>query len=329
MQKTYPAAEALVAAVDLGGTQTRVALVDAEGHLLARRAMRTEPEKGPQDVLERIAGSLAECLAATPPGARPVGIGVGAPGPLDPWRGIIFFAPNMPGWKDVPLKQILEERFGLPTVVGNDANVAAVGERRFGAARGHDEVVYLTISTGVGSGVITGGKLLLGSRGIAGEAGHMTIDMHGPVCACGNRGCLEVYASGTAIARVAADRLRAGEKSSLAALNRPPTAAEVADAAEAGDALARSVLVNAATALGIGITSLVHLLNPSIVVLGGGVSRSGPIWWDTVRRTVEETAMPVFRTDLRIVPSALGDDVGLLGAAAAAFQEVARPAPSR
>lgn len=323
MTDAAPRPERPIVAVDLGGTQVRVALFTPSGALQRRATLATDAHLGPEAVLDRLAGAVQVALDAAG-GARPLGISVGVPGPTDPRRGLVYWAPNLPGWRDVPLAERLGARFGVPVLVGNDANLAALGEGRFGAGRGHRDLVYLTISTGVGSGIIVDGELLLGSAGVAAEAGHILLDPSGPPCGCGANGCLEVYASGTAIARQAATLLAEGASSRLAAHPGDLTAAVVAAAAADGDALAREVLSLAAEALGFGIVTLLHLFNPSIVILGGGVSFSGPLWWDTVRATVWKRARPIYLRDLRIAPAALGDDAGLYGAAAAFIGGAAR-----
>lgn len=316
-----PSGRELVLAVDLGGTRFRVGLVDAGGRIVYRASYDTQVEDGPERVIARVMEALREAQSHLRQGEFARGIGVAAPGPLDPWRGVVHMAPNMPGWKDVPLKDTLETAFGLHTMVGNDANLAALGEAHFGAGRGHTNLIYLTVSTGIGSGVLVNGKLLLGSRGLAAEAGHMTIDLRGPSCKCGNRGCLETLASGTAIATIARGLLAQGRSSVLAAETGEVTAATIAVAAQQGDVLAQEVLLGAARALGTGVVNLVHIFNPTIVILGGGVTQSGDLWWDTVRSTVGRYTIPEFRVGLQVIAAELEDDMGLLGAAVAVWDE--------
>jgi glucokinase len=251
-----------------------------------------------------------------PSGCQVTGVGIVAPGPLDPWRGVIYKAPNLPGWENLPLADRLADLCKLPVRLGNDANLAALGEHRFGAGRGVSHLIYLTVSTGVGGGIIVEEQLLLGARGGAGEPGHMTIDRGDLRCPCGNYGCLEMYASGTAIARRAGEELDAGRTSALGAAGSRPTSVEVAMAAAAGDPLAVELLEDAARALGVGIVNLLHLFDPRMVILGGGVSRSGDLWWRVVQAEVERRAIPVYLQGLQILPAALGDDAGLYGAAA-------------
>ncbi|MHB1161055.1 MAG: ROK family protein [Chloroflexota bacterium] len=304
-------------ALDLGGTHFRVAIGTSEGAIEWRVSKPTDAERGLQAVLGSIFETVDEALAVVGDRTKLQGIGVGAPGPLDPWAGVIHNPPNLPGWDRVPIRQLFEERYGLPTLVGNDANLAAVGEHRFGAGRGCKNMVYVTVSTGIGGGVISDDRLLLGHNGFAGEIGHMAIDMHGPVCQCGNVGCLEVLASGTAIARRARELLQSGAESSLGGLpEEEVTAIEVVNAAYRGDATAGSILHEAAVALGVGMVNVAHLFNPHRIIIGGGVSNAGPLLWDPMLETVRTRTMPPNRRDLEIVLAGLGDDAGLLGAVA-------------
>ena len=308
-----------IVAVDVGGTRFRVALATLAGELSRRESYATRAAEGRDAVISRIIKATEKAISSVPK-ETVLAVGFAAPGPLNPRTGVVFTPPNLPGWKDVPLKAILEEALGLPVYLGNDANLAALGEHRFGAGRGLDHLVYLTVSTGIGSGIIAGGSLLLGQDGLAGEAGHMTIAA-GPPCQCGNAGCLEVLASGLAIARQAEERIASGEATSIPRFSQGEITAEaVTAAAEAGDRLAREVLHRAATYLGIGVLNLVHIFNPQAVIIGGGVSRAGDLLFEPVRRIVAERAMPNFRK-VQILPASLGDDVGLYGAVALVLGE--------
>nr|MDA8218582.1 ROK family protein [Dehalococcoidales bacterium] len=279
----------------------------------------TQSESGPAAVLDRIAAAIQQTVEPEPMSAI-TGIGLGAPGPLDPWRGVIRSAPNLPGWIDVPLRDRIQERVGRPVFVGNDANLAALGELYFGAARGLKHVVYMTVSTGIGGGVIVDGRLLLGRSGLAGEVGHMTIEPNGPRCGCGNYGCLEALASGPAIARDAQARIANGARSKLTELVHGDLAlldaVAVEQAAREGDELAVDVLRRAGTYVGIGVTNLLHLFDPEMVVIGGGVSRAGDFLFRPVIETVKLRAMSSYSEGIAIVPAALGDNAGLMGAVA-------------
>ncbi|MBI2863060.1 MAG: ROK family protein [Chloroflexi bacterium] len=313
----------LVIAIDLGGTRIRAALVNSAGQVLDRRSTLTLADEGRDRVVERII-LIATTIIKRVGVEHLSAVGIGAPGPLDFRTGVIISAPNLSGWHEVPLKDILQSSLGLPVAVGNDANLAALGEATYGGGRGSKNLIYITVSTGIGGGVIVEGKLLLGERGLAAEVGHMSIEAFGPACGCGNLGCLEVLASGTAIARKAKERIAAGEATamtSMLARQGGELGAEiVVDAAKGGDAIAREIMSVAATYLGVGVTNLLHLYNPGMVIIGGGVSNAGDLLFEPVRQVVAQRAMPTYREGLAIAPTALGDDAGLLGAAVLARQ---------
>lgn len=302
-----------VLAIDLGGTRLRLALFRERGAPPVRVArLATRPEEGFERVLDRIATAARELLGGEPMTRA----ALAAPGPLDPRSGVLLRPPNLRGWPaEAPIGAALSERLGAPVVVDNDANVAALGEWRASAGRGVDDLVYFTVSTGIGGGIIVGGRLLHGVHGYAGELGHLMIEADGPPCLCGGRGCLETLASGTAIARLARERLAAGEPSRL---TPDATAADVFAAAAAGDRLAASVVERAMWRLGIGVVNALHLFDPALVILGGGVTNAGRLVFDPVERAVARLAMPAFR-QTPVVRAALGDDAGLYGAAVLAF----------
>lgn len=314
----------LVVGIDLGGTRFRVALFDLAGKIVRRQSWLTEPASGPMRVIERLASATRE--VCTPEGlARIAGVGLGSPGPLDPWSGIILETPNMPGWDHIPLASLMSQYLGVPAYIGNDANLAALGEFFGGAGKGLRNLVYFTVSTGIGSGIIINGRLLLGAHGLAGELGHTTILPDGPLCGCGNFGCLEALASGTAIGRDARARLAAGEVSELRELVGDQIdkvdAQAVAGAALSGDPLSLSVFGSAARYLGIGVVNALHAFDPEILVIGGGVSRAGDLLFGPVRKVINERAMAPYR-NTPVVPAALGDDAGLVGAAVLVLTEL-------
>lgn len=313
-------------AVDLGGTRIRAARCRAEGTIEARTEALTQADQGVEAVIARIESAVRSMWPTT--SDTTAAIGLVAPGPIDPWTGVILTAPNLPGMVNLPLRDRLGDIFNVPVFIGNDANLAGLAEWRFGAARGYTDMVYLTVSTGIGGGVVSNGRLLLGSRGLAAELGHITIDRTDGVCNCGNVGCLEWLASGTAIVRQIVERLRDGEPSRIADLVHGDLDAlnveVVAQAALQGDAVATAVLNKSLRALGLGVTSLLHMFNPSIVVIGGGVSNLGARLFDSVRATVKQHVMDP-RYICPIVPAHLSGDVGLLGALALALD----PPPQR
>ncbi|OGO14490.1 MAG: hypothetical protein A2Y93_03225 [Chloroflexi bacterium RBG_13_68_17] len=311
-----------ILAVDLGGTNIRVArFPSAQPPATTHSKTPTRAAEGPEAVIARILQAI-ESIA--PPSRADMRIGIGAPGPLDTRRGVILDAPNLPGWLNLPLRERVADHFGCPVALGNDANLAALAEWRFGAGRGCTELLYLTISTGIGGGVISDGHLLLGAQGLAAELGHMTLLMGGPTCSCGQHGHLEGIASGPAIARRAAERLAAGEASSLRALSTAAeglTAEAVGQAARQGDTLARLVVDEAAEAIGCHLASLLHAFNPQVVVLGGGVMQIGDLLLPGIEAAMRAQVMhPAFLDGLRIARAQLGEDVGLIGAMALASE---------
>ena len=305
--------------VDLGGTRIRAARCRADGTIEARTEQFTRAEEGANAVVERIAESLREVWPAK---GKVTSIGVVAPGPVDPFTGVIFLAPNIPGFVNLPLRDWLQAIFKVPVFIGNDANLAGLAEWRYGAARGHGQVVFLTVSTGIGGGVIVNGQLLVGSRGLAGELGHVKIDYHGSPCQCGSVGCIESIASGTGLVRQVRERLAAGEKSQVTEIVAGDLDAinveAIARAAAQGDALTNAVLDDSFYALGMAVVSFLHSYNPSIVVIGGGVSNLGERLFKPVRDTVNRHVMdPAYACP--IVPAQLSGDVGLLGGLALAL----------
>lgn len=241
-------------------------------------------------------------------------IGIAVPGPTDPYAGIIIEAPNIPGWENLPLRKTLETEFGVPVALGNDANLAAVGEWKYGAGRGHHHMLYLTVSTGIGGGVIIDDQLLLGQRGLAGELGHIPVDPNGPVCGCGRKGHLEAIASGTGIARWVMEQLEKGAASSMPA-GQKISAKQVATAAHEGDALALTALNRGAFTLGQAIAGFLSTFNSTAVIIGGGVSQSLDLMYDSLMEGIKQGLMtPHYLEDLVIARAALGDDAGLIGA---------------
>lgn len=309
-----------IVGVDLGGTKVRAALMDSSGNVFARTSLPSEAKKGMEQVLKNIE-LVINTVTETFDHDQIIGIGVGAPGPLNPKTGVVFYPPNLPGWVNVPLRDILEQRLGLPVFLGNDANLAALGEYAFGAGKDYRYLAYLTVSTGIGAGIIEDGRILEGARGAAAEVGHMTIDINGPRCNCGNLGCLEVMASGTAIGRRAREFLAENDVPSMlrelcAGDLECVTGPLVELAAKQGDAVAIEILRQTAIYLGVGVTNLLHLYNPEIVVIGGGVSQVGDLIFKPLRAEVERRAMISFRENVQIIPTKLGDDIGLYGGVA-------------
>jgi len=300
--------------IDLGGTQLRVAVADDRGRLKTVVRHPTEAARGRQHVIDRIVAAVTEALEKDGTAARRVrALGIGLPGPVDPAAGIVISPGNLPGFRNVPLNRILTRATGIPSFLHHDAHLAALGEHRRGAARGAGEVIYVTVSTGIGAGLILRGELYAGAHGIAGEVGHIVVQWDGPLCTCGNRGCVEAIASGTGIARAAREL---GARTPSSALHRleSPEAEDVTRAARAGDELANTILENAGTYLGIAMGTLVNLFNPELIVLGGSVLRAGTRLLKPMRRSMTASSWRASRRGLRIVPPALGGDAGLIGA---------------
>jgi glucokinase len=300
--------------IDLGGTQLRVAVADDRGRLKTVLRRPTEAARGRRHVIDRIVAAVADALAEDGTTASRVRtLGIGLPGPVDPAAGLVISPANLPGFRNVPLNRILTQATGIHSYLHHDAHLAALGEHRRGAARGASELIYLTVSTGIGAGLLLRGELYSGAHGIAGEIGHIVVQRDGPLCTCGNRGCVEAIASGTGIAR-AARELGAGWPSSALHGLEAPSPADVVRAARAGDQLAISILNTAGTYLGIAIGTLVNLFNPQLIVLGGSVLRAGPLLLKPMRRSMLASSWKAARRGLRIVRPALGDDAGLIGA---------------
>lgn len=315
----------LVLALDIGGTNFRLVLADERGRILKRRSGPTHPEQGPEGLLRRVKRGVEGVLSD--PGTRRMvkGVGVGVAGPLDLESGMLLHPPNLPGWHHVPLKSMLEESLGFPVWLRNDVDLGALGEHRFGAGRGFQQLIYLALGTGIGGGVILDGQLLSGTRVSAMEAGHMVVSPGGPRCNCGREGCLEVLASGTAIARRAAERLSRGEQSRMIEMVKGVeriTAELVARAANKGDRVAQQVLQEAGEWLGIGVVNLILLFDPEVVIIGGGVAGAGDFLLEPVRQAVRRWVVPYFEREVPVVQSQLGANSNLMGAVALALDEI-------
>lgn len=312
--------------IDLGGTNLKLGLVSAEGEVLKRLSSPTEADLGPDHVLGRMAAAVRQlCEVAGIAVADVSAVGIGSPGPLDSKAGKVIFTPNMAGWRNVPVRDRLHEELDRTIVLENDANVAAYGEFRCGAGRRVKDMVLLTLGTGIGGGIVLGGRLFRGVSDTGAELGHMIIRHGGRKCGCGNRGCLEAYASATAVVARTKEALDAGKSSSLSG---EVDCKAVFDAAAQGDALARDIVAETAEYLAVGITSILHVLNPEMVVLTGGMMGAGDAFLDWVRRHVRETAFePAWRV-CEVRWSTLGGDAGILGSALAAeaFDRTGQPA---
>ncbi|MDY0044136.1 MAG: ROK family protein [Syntrophales bacterium] len=313
--------------IDLGGTKILSAVIDQEGRIIARDHSVTPAQLGPEAVIGAVIESVHSCLdQISLPVESLEAIGVGAPGPSNPETGILFTSPNLPGWLNVPIRDIIRDAFKIDTFLINDANAAAVGEHMYGAGKGTNHFIYVTVSTGIGGGVIIDGRLLTGAIGTAGELGHMVIDHNGPPCHCGNRGCWETLASGTALARFARERIRDGSRTSLldhAAGNiQEITAKTVQEAAAAGDNLAKELIEQTGYFLGVGLTNLVNIFNPEVIAIGGGVALIGDMLFAPAFDVVKTRAFRSSCEAVRFVPAALGRNSGVIGSAAHALRRI-------
>ncbi len=311
----------LTLGIDLGGTKVALASVDADGRVRARRRFETDAAAAPETAIDGMVARARELLAEASVPIR--GLGVGAAGQVDAGRGVVRSSPNLPTWRDVPLAERLSEALDLPVAITNDASAVALAEHAHGAGRGQDDVAVLFVGTGVGGGVISGGRLIDGAHGYGGEIGHLTLIAGGRRCTCGNYGCLEAYAGGWAIAGRAREAMQDDRPAGEALLRRAGaddeteaiTAATVARAAEAGDVLARRLVEETGRLLGHGLVSVIHTFNPRRLALGGTVIEGMPELLSGAARVARENVMDVFLEDLEIVPTELGAEAGVIGAA--------------
>jgi glucokinase len=305
--------------VDVGGTQIRVAVYPEAGiQPLRVKKVKTVGNGTP---LERLIATIHDMRGDSEDNVK--GIGICVPGPVDAAKGIVTFCANIDGWVNLPLKDILEKEFGVSVFIGNDANVAAIGEWKFGAGRGHKDVVYFTISTGVGGGVIVDEHPMHGHQGLATELGHVHLeaDSHYP-CGCGQFGHLESFSSGTGIAYYANEQLGLGRESSMQGKG-VVTAKDVAEAAKAGDPLAVETFARASKYLALGVVNYLHIFNPSAVIFGGGVASVGDLLFGPVKEMMPKLIYsPTYLEGLHFAMAELGDDVGLLGCLALTRMEM-------
>ena len=313
-----------VIGVDLGGTNVRAALTDREGQILHEVRRPALSDQRPEFTLANIRDAVAEVIENQGAGPKEVvGIGIGLPGIMDDADGTVFWSPNFPHWENVPVAREVGGPSHLPVTLLNDAKCAALGELSFGAGRGARHMVMITVGTGIGGAFVVDGQLLLGPNGSIGEVGHHTIDPDGPLCGCGNHGCWERFCGRDAIVGRTVRLLQRGRMSALLEKVKRPgdvTPALVAHAAAAGDALAVEVMEETGFYIGIGVANLVNMLNPEVFVIGGGIAQAGEPLFGPVRRTVAARAVALQAKMARIVPAELGDNAGVMGAAARALQ---------
>ena len=305
--------------IDVGGTNVKIALVDDKGKIIYSNSVPTYANMGYEYTVNNIKQAIRDLMKETKTDSKTIqGIGFDFPGQVDYKKGIVKLAPNIPGWVNVPIAKMIEDEFQIPTKIDNDVRCAALGELNFGAGKGCENFVCITVGTGVGSGLVVNGKLVRGAANAAGEIGHIKLQMNdGPICGCGDTGCLEAFASGPSIVAMAQDYLKSGKSTKfreLAGAEGEITPYLVAKAAEAGDPVARRIFEIIGTYLGMGLTSVINLLNPEKVIIGGGVAEAGELLLAPVRKTIQERAMVVARESVEIVPAQLGNSAGVIGA---------------
>ncbi|MBI1354494.1 MAG: ROK family protein [Acidobacteria bacterium] len=316
--------------VDLGGTNLRASAVAVDGRVLEDFQISTEAQGGPDHIVQRIVEGVREVNEGHT-GSELIGVGVGVPGLIRLETGVIAKAPNLRGWEEYPLKQKLEQALELPVMVENDANAAALGEVWLGAGRDVNDLVLLTLGTGIGGGIVCDGKILHGWLGMAGEIGHVTVDPHSPhICGCGNNGCLETESAGTAIRKMALQAVEEGRSPALAALLENEgqlTPLLCAQAADGGDPAAREIFEHVGWGLGIGLAGLINTFNFPLYLLAGGVLAAWDLFAPAMMREVERRSLTYRNTNTRIEKASLGNKAGIYGAAYLPIQAAREPRP--
>lgn len=302
--------------VDVGGTNVKIALVSDEGKIIYSNSIPTRAEMGYEYTVNSMKDAIKDLLKETKLQASDIeGMGFGFPGQIDCQKGVVRLAPNIPGWVNVPIAEIMETEFGIPTRVDNDVRTATLGELNYGAGIGCENLICITVGTGIGSGLVVNGKLVRGASNAAGEIGHIKLNMQGgPLCGCGDRGCLEAYASGPSIVALAEEYIRGGKSTKYRELANPDiTPYIVAVAAKEGDPVAKQIFRIMGEYIGMGLTSVVNLLNPEKIIIGGGVADAGEILLNPIRETIAKRAMTI-QKEVEIVPAQLGNTAGVIGA---------------
>lgn len=311
----------LLLGVDFGGSKTAIGLISQKGKIISKKIFSTPAQSGPHKVLDSAFSSIKQLLQENNiPINKILGIGIGSPGQIDFNKGTVSDPPNLKNWKTVPVKKIFEREFPVEIKIDNDANAAALGELFFGAGKRLKYFVYMTVSTGIGGGVIIDKKVYRGFFGGAGEIGHMIIAENGPQCGCGNKGCLEALGAGFSIRRRALEKIKQGRNSKILDLVNGNLAKIdpiiIEKAAKTGDSLAKEIWNETGYFIGIGVANLINIFNPQAVIIGGGVSKAGKLLFDPLCQSAKKNSFPLAYKSCKIIPAALGDDVGILGAAA-------------
>ena len=311
-----------VIGIDLGGTNLKAGLVDKGGKITHRLSIKTNYNADPQAISDQIFELIDEIIKeAHVKKSDIIGVGLGSPGLIDKKGETIIFSPNLPRWRNIPIKLLVTERFSMPCVLENDANAAAWGEKWVGAGKDVNSLVMLTLGTGIGGGIVIDNKLWRGANNVAAEIGHMIIQMDGPKCSCSNNGCIEAYASATAMVRRFKELLKSGVSSSLKD-SREITAKMINDAAFQGDKASLDVIEETGRYLGIALVNVMHILNPEMIVLTGGMIGSGELLMNPIRQVTKQKAFEASYKDTKIVFSQLGNDAGIIGAAGCLLKEL-------
>lgn len=303
--------------IDVGGTNVKIALVNEEGKIIYSNSVPTRAEMGYEYTVNNIKQAIYDLLKETKLEAKDIeGIGFGFPGQVDYKAGIVRNAPNIPGWVEVPIAKIFEDEFNIPTRVDNDVRCAALGELNYGAGKGCENLICITVGTGIGSGLIVNGKLVRGASNAAGEIGHIKLQMHdGPICGCGDTGCMEAFASGPAIVAMAEDYIKGGKSTKYREMaNGNITPYIVCEAAKAGDPVAQRIFKIMGEYIGIGMAGVVNLLNPERIIVGGGVADAGDLLLEPLVETLKKRAMKIAGETVEVVPAQLGNTAGVIGA---------------
>jgi len=311
-----------VVGIDIGVTHILMGVADLSAQVLSEIDIPFSIEQGPEGGLAVVDNILRDLLPQAAIKLEDIlAIGVGVPGPVVAEKGAVSEPPVMPGWHNYPIRKHLQTLWGCPISLNNDAEMGALGEWAYGAGRGEQHLAYIKVGSGIGSGFLLNGQIYCGVSGSAGEIGHITVDPHGPLCTCGNRGCLEVFSGGQAIARQAQEAMRSNghtQLSSLAPIDQI-TAREVALAAQRGDLVAQQILTQAGSHLGTAVANLINLLNPGMVVIGGGVSQIGDLFLEPIRKAVSERCLHAVVQNVRITAAVLGQRSSLMGSVAQAI----------
>lgn len=303
--------------VDVGGTNVKVALVDETGSIVYSDTVPTRAEMGYEYTISNMIKAIHDVIKESKTDKKSVvGIGFGFPGQIDCDNGIVRLAPNIPGWVNIPIADIVSKEFGVPVKVDNDVRCAALAELNYGAGKGAKNLICITVGTGIGSGLIVNGKLVRGASNAAGEIGHIKLQMeNGPLCGCGDNGCLEAFASGPSIVAMAEEYIKGGKSTKYRELAKNEiTPYYVCEAAKQGDVVAKKIFEIIGNYIGIGLASVVNLLNPEKIVIGGGVADAGDFLFVPIKETLKKRAMPIQGSAVQVVPAELGNTAGVIGA---------------